>query len=127
MKKVMITTATVFALAMSAGMSMAGPLRDHGQRGNAHNARSSVSQALNTAATKANTYQSDPSFASPSDRYTGQNNLSSTQQISTSSSKWSSEFPNVVTITVSDNGNYTWIFGKTTGANLTDQPIWMYR
>ncbi|WP_120501264.1 autotransporter outer membrane beta-barrel domain-containing protein [Roseovarius sp. EL26] len=45
MKKAMITTATVFALVVSAGMSMAGPLRGDAQRGFAQDVRSSVSQA----------------------------------------------------------------------------------
>ncbi|KIC42194.1 hypothetical protein RA27_02015 [Ruegeria sp. ANG-R] len=47
MKKTLITSATAFAIVLSAGMSMAGPLRDHGQRGTVHDARSTISQAIN--------------------------------------------------------------------------------
>jgi len=57
MKKVMITTATAFALVLSAGMSMAGPLRDHGQRSNAHDVRSAVSQTRTHADTKSKYHQ----------------------------------------------------------------------
>lgn len=46
MKKTLITSATAFAIVLSAGMSMAGPLRDHGQRGTVHDARSTISQAI---------------------------------------------------------------------------------
>ncbi|WP_120632287.1 hypothetical protein [Ruegeria sp. EL01] len=57
MKKAMITTATVFALVLNAGMSMAGPLRDHGQRGHAQDVRSTVSQVHTHAETKSKTHQ----------------------------------------------------------------------
>ncbi|WP_298934630.1 hypothetical protein [uncultured Ruegeria sp.] len=49
MKKTLITSVTAFAILLSAGTSMAGPLRDHGQRGFARDIRSSVSQARNQA------------------------------------------------------------------------------
>lgn len=62
MKKAMITTATVFALVLNAGMSMAGPLRDHGQRGQAHDARSTVSQIHTHAETKTKTQQSTKGY-----------------------------------------------------------------
>ncbi|MES0863363.1 hypothetical protein ABLN87_13485 [Ruegeria sp. SCPT10] len=57
MKKAMITTATMFALVVSSGMSMAGPLRDHAQRGHAQDVRSTVSQAHTHAETKSKTQQ----------------------------------------------------------------------
>ncbi len=53
MKKVNITTATVIALVVSAGMSMAGPLRGLGQIGFEQDVRSSVSQARNDVDTRA--------------------------------------------------------------------------
>ncbi|AHD11856.1 hypothetical protein [Phaeobacter gallaeciensis] len=55
MQKTMITAATVFALVISAGASMAGPLNGHGFSGKAHDVRVSASQALNNADRGANT------------------------------------------------------------------------
>ncbi|ATF18788.1 hypothetical protein [Phaeobacter gallaeciensis] len=57
MQKTMITATTVFALLMSAGASMAGPLSGHGFGGKAHGVRASVSQALNNADQMAHTQQ----------------------------------------------------------------------
>ncbi|WP_299546858.1 hypothetical protein [uncultured Tateyamaria sp.] len=49
MQKTLITAATVFALVMSAGASMAGPLNGHSFGGKAHDVRASASQVLNNA------------------------------------------------------------------------------
>ncbi|AUQ49295.1 outer membrane autotransporter [Phaeobacter inhibens] len=57
MQKTLITTATVFTLVMSAGASMAGPLNGHSFGGKAHDVRSTVSQALNSAGQMAHTLQ----------------------------------------------------------------------
>ncbi|CUK10477.1 hypothetical protein RUE5091_03318 [Ruegeria denitrificans] len=57
MKKVMITIATAFALAMSAGTSMAGPSIAHGKRGHAHDVRSSVLQARDHVDSKSKNHQ----------------------------------------------------------------------
>ena len=55
MQKTVITAATVFALLMSAGASMAGPLNGNGFSGKAHDMRASASQAFNTAGQIAHT------------------------------------------------------------------------
>ncbi|KIC39864.1 hypothetical protein RA27_16280 [Ruegeria sp. ANG-R] len=57
MKKFMIPFAAALAISASAGMSMAGPLRDHGQRNNAHDVRSAVSQTRTHADTKPKYHQ----------------------------------------------------------------------
>ncbi|MFS4583778.1 hypothetical protein [Phaeobacter sp. C3_T13_0] len=62
MQKTMITAATVFALVMSAGASMAGPLNGHSFGGKAHDVRAAASQALNNADRGAHTHQTDPGF-----------------------------------------------------------------
>ncbi|UWR96390.1 hypothetical protein [Phaeobacter inhibens] len=77
MQKTLITAATVFALVMSAGASMAGPLNGHGFGGNAHDVRTSVSQALNNAARGAHTHQTDPAIEP------GQEDQSSTEPLGT--------------------------------------------
>ncbi|AXT27664.1 hypothetical protein D1823_14480 [Ruegeria sp. AD91A] len=77
MQKTMITTATVFALVMSAGASMAGPLNGHSFGGKAHDARSTVSQALDNADHGAHTHQTDPGFDPD------QENSSSTEPLGT--------------------------------------------
>ncbi len=84
MKKTLISSVTAFAIVLSAGMAMAGPVRDHGQRGHAHHVRSTVSQAFNHADKMTKTHQStnmaDRSFDVTSKQDLGQTNLSSTQQ-----------------------------------------------
>lgn len=57
MQKTLITSVTAFAITLSAGMSMAGPLRDHGQPGHAHGVSSTVSQVRTHAETKSKTHQ----------------------------------------------------------------------
>ncbi len=57
MKKTLITSVTAFAFVVNAGMSVAGPLRDHGQSGFASKARTSVSQALNNSDWMPHTFQ----------------------------------------------------------------------
>ncbi|WP_282169996.1 autotransporter domain-containing protein [Ruegeria atlantica] len=54
MKKVMITSVTVFAIVASAGICMAGPSHGLGQRGYAKDVRSSVSQIRNHTAAESN-------------------------------------------------------------------------
>ncbi|AHD11857.1 hypothetical protein [Phaeobacter gallaeciensis] len=78
MQKTMITATTVFALLMSAGASMAGPLNGHSFGGNAHDVRSSVSQAIGNTDKMAHTYHADHGFGQD------QNNLTSTQSTSSS-------------------------------------------
>ena len=130
MKKTLITSVTALAIVLSAGMSMAGPVRDHGQRGNVHDARSTISQSISHADRMAKTHQSnnmaDRSFDVTSKQDLGQENLSSTQQQSTYGTNWSSELPSVVAITVTENGNTTWVIGKTTGSDLQPTPMWKY-
>ncbi|WP_420583891.1 hypothetical protein [Ruegeria sp.] len=58
MKKVLITSATVFAIIAGAGISMAGPSRGHGHRANAHDVHSSISQARGYTDTKSKSHQS---------------------------------------------------------------------
>ncbi|UWS04318.1 hypothetical protein K4K94_00900 [Phaeobacter inhibens] len=55
MQKTLITAATVFALVVSAGASMAGPLNGHGFGGKTHDVRASASQAFNNADQMAHT------------------------------------------------------------------------
>jgi len=55
MQKTMITAATMFALLMSAGASMAEPLNGHSFGGKAHDVRASATQAFNTASQIAHT------------------------------------------------------------------------
>jgi len=55
MKKTLIISVTAIALVLSAGMSMAGPLRGHDQRGHAQNVRTTVSQAFNQSDGMGNT------------------------------------------------------------------------
>ena len=57
MKKVLITSAAAFAVILSAGVSMAGPLNGHGQRTHAHDVRSAVSQTRTHADTKSKYHQ----------------------------------------------------------------------
>ncbi|ATF18786.1 hypothetical protein [Phaeobacter gallaeciensis] len=76
MQKTMITATTVFALLMSAGASMAGPLNGHSFGGNAHDVRSFVSQAIGNTDKMAHTYHADHGFGQD------QNNLSSAQSAS---------------------------------------------
>jgi len=84
MKKTLITSVTAFAIVLSAGMAMAGPLRDHSQRGPTRDVRSPVSQTRNYIDRTANTHQStnlaDSSFELSSARDLGQTNPSSMQQ-----------------------------------------------
>ncbi|MTI03285.1 hypothetical protein [Roseibium sp. RKSG952] len=106
MKKTLITSVVALTIALSAGMSMAGPLRDHSQR-------SFTGEALKTAAKRNSKYKK-------ADMY-----YEAFTSSTSSGANWSSELPYVVVIPVEDNGNYTWIFGKTTGSDLSDQLIWM--
>ncbi len=96
MKKTLITSVTAFAIVLTAGMAMAGPLRDHGQRGLTHDARSSISQTRNHTDRTANTHQStnlsDSSFELSSARDLGQTSLSSTQQLGDASVLLSNEW-----------------------------------
>ena len=48
MKKTLITSVTTLAIVLSAGMSMAGPLRGHNQRGHTQDVRTMVSQAFHS-------------------------------------------------------------------------------
>ncbi|WP_170347517.1 hypothetical protein [Ruegeria atlantica] len=96
MQKTMITAATVFALLMSAGASMAGPLNGHSFGGKTHDARSTVSQALDNADRGANTHQTTT--------VTGSNPIS--------------ELPNVVVVPVQGDGSYTLIIGKSSSPDL---------
>ncbi|AXT27662.1 hypothetical protein D1823_14470 [Ruegeria sp. AD91A] len=86
MKKTLITSVTAFAVVLSAGMSMAGPLGDHGLRGQAHDARSAVSQALNNADRMANTHQTtkmtDRGVDLLAEQDVGEENLISAQETS---------------------------------------------
>ncbi|WP_299546867.1 hypothetical protein [uncultured Tateyamaria sp.] len=91
MKKTLITSITAFAIVLSAGMSMAGPLGDHGFGGKAHDVRSSVSQAVKQADRTANTHQTT----------------------TVTGSSPSTQLPNVIAIPVQDDGSYTWVIGKT--------------
>ncbi|WP_282170415.1 hypothetical protein [Ruegeria atlantica] len=130
MEKTLITSVTALAIVLSAGMSMAGPLRDHGRGGNVHDVRSTISQAISHSDRIAKTQQSnsmaDGRFAVSSKQDLGQTNLSSTQQQSTYGTNWSSELPNVVAIGIADGGSYTWIIGNTSGGGLDDNPTWMH-
>lgn len=110
MKKVMITTATVFAIVLTAGMSMAGPLRDHSQRGFAPDVRSSVSQAFNHTDRKATDFQSstrtDRGFDVSVKYDLGQTELSSTQQQSTYGTNGSASLPHVSVNTGSNGSSF---------------------
>lgn len=57
MQKTLITSVTAFAIILSAGMSMAGPSPDHGQRGHAHDVSTTVSQGRTHTETKSKTHQ----------------------------------------------------------------------
>lgn len=57
MKKTLITSSTVLALILSVGMSMAGPLRGHDQRGHPYDVRSAVSQTRTHGDTKPKFHQ----------------------------------------------------------------------
>ncbi|WP_170410351.1 hypothetical protein [Ruegeria atlantica] len=48
MEKTLITSVTAFALILNAGTSMAGPRNGHGPRAQAHDVRSTVSQAFHS-------------------------------------------------------------------------------
>ncbi len=85
MQKTMFTAATVFALVVTAGASMAGPLNGNGFSGKAHDVRSNVSQAINTADHGAHTHQTGPGFDP------GQDNLSSTQPLGSDNFKFNFE------------------------------------
>lgn len=130
MKKAMIASATVIALVVSAGMSTAGPLRDHGQRGNAHDARPAVSQTHNHADRMAKTHRTgkmtDRGFDFSSKLEPGQTNLSSTQQQGLYGSNWRTELVNVDAFSISDGSDYTWVIGKTSGDELSDQAIFIH-
>ena len=110
MQKTVITAATVFALLMSAGASMAGPLNGNGFSGKAHDVRSTVSQAFD--------HQTDHGFSLI------QNTLSSAQPQSTYGSNWSSELPNVVVIDLHDGGNSSVIIGK--ADDMISEYSWMF-
>ena len=85
MQKTLITAATVFALLMSAGASMAGPLNGHSLGGKAHDMQASVSQTLNAADSGVHANQTNLGFGS------GQENLSSTQPLGTDNFKFDIE------------------------------------
>ncbi|NOD65815.1 MULTISPECIES: hypothetical protein [unclassified Ruegeria] len=131
MKKTIIASATVIALVASAGMSMAGPLRAHGNNGRTHDVRSSISQTLNQPGKITKTQQinnlTDGSLDLSPKQVLDQNTLTSAQPYPVFNPKWSARLPDVEVIWV-DNGNgaHTVIFGDTTGANLTDG-LWIYK
>ncbi len=130
MNKTLIASVTALAIVLSAGMSMAGPLRDHGRGRNVHDVRSTISQAFNHADRMAKTHQStnmaDRSFDVTSTQDLSQTNLSLTQEQSMYGTNWSSELPSVVGITIAgDDGSYTWLIGKTDD-NLQPTPMWKY-
>ncbi|MEW2915830.1 hypothetical protein AB1A64_02050 [Ruegeria sp. ANG10] len=106
MKKTLITSITAFAIVLSAGMAVAGPLRDHGHGGFTSDARSSVSQAFDHTYRKATDLQSstrtDCGFDALAKYDLGQSNLSSTRQQSTYGTSWNSELPSVSVITGSN-------------------------
>ncbi|KIC39867.1 hypothetical protein RA27_16295 [Ruegeria sp. ANG-R] len=131
MKKTLITSVTALAIVLSAGMSMAGPSRAHGNHGRAHDVRSSISQTLNQSGKIINTEQTnnltDRSLDFSPKHSLGQSNLSSAQPYPVFNPKWSARLPDVDVIWVDDgSGAHTVIFGDTTGANLTDSP-WIYK
>jgi len=94
MKKTLISSVTAFAIVLSAGMALAGPVRDHGQRGHAHDVRSSASQTLSHT----NRIENDRITATPTERSIeltskqslGPNSLSSAQQKNTYGADWNS-------------------------------------
>ncbi|AHD10062.1 hypothetical protein [Phaeobacter gallaeciensis] len=89
MQKTMITATTVFALFMSAGASMAGPLNGHGFSGKAHDVRSTVSQALNNADQMAHTYHADKGFGQDQDNLSV-GKLGESPHLSTGQKTWTS-------------------------------------
>jgi hypothetical protein len=132
MKRAMISSATLLALVVSAETSMAGPLLDQSHRGFAQDVRSSVSQARGHAGTKAKTHQTNnltDSGAHLTTKYDlGQKDRPLTQQNSTYGSSGGSQLPYVVIIPGHDGDDFTVIFGKESGPDLTDQPvIWNVR
>jgi len=102
MKKTMITTATVAALVLSAGMSMAGPLGGNGKLAFTQDVRSSVSQTLKQTDGMANTHQT----------YT------------VTSSSPSTQLPNVVVIDIHDGANSSVIIGK--ADDMIHEYSWMF-
>jgi hypothetical protein len=109
MKKTLISSVIAFAIVLSAGMSAAGPLRDNSQRGYKQEVYKSI-QRGSYITKKANAIVD---AAKPDYAYGSAGN------------NWSSEFPSVVFVPIEENGNYTWVFGKTSGFNLSNQQIWM--
>lgn len=97
MKKAMIASVTVLALVVSAGTSVAGPSLGNGQRGIAKQFISTNTRVGNIAKS-ADMYKSSAQAAC---------------------SNPSTQLPNVVVIPIEDNGNNTWVFGKTSGTCRT--------
>ncbi|WP_300074341.1 hypothetical protein [uncultured Ruegeria sp.] len=126
MKKVLIASATVFAIVASAGMSMAGPLRDQGQRGFGQKVHASASQAIGHASEKAKahqtTYMTGSGTHSTSKYNLGQKNQSSAQQTGAYGASGGSQAPNVVVIPIQQDGSYTLVIGKSSGSDLTPYP-----
>ncbi|WP_299083067.1 hypothetical protein [uncultured Ruegeria sp.] len=126
MKKVLIASATVFAIVASAGMSMAGPLRDQGQRGFGQKVQVSASQAIGHASEKAKTHQTTYMTGSgthSTSKYDlGQKNQSSAQQTGAYGASGGSQAPNVVVIPIQQDGSYTLVIGKSSGSDLTPYP-----
>ncbi|MFS4581215.1 hypothetical protein [Phaeobacter sp. C3_T13_0] len=102
MKKAMFTTATVFALVLSAGMSMAGPLG-----GNSH---SGIVKRTISTNTRIGNFPENAEIYKNAAQMDGSNP--------------STQLPNVVELTIDDGGTYTVIFGKQSGTNLGNMPIY---
>ena len=131
MKKAIIASATVIALLASAGMSIAGASRAHGNHGRVHDVRSSFSQTSHQSGKITNTQHTTNltgrSFDVSPKQALDQNTLTSAQPYPAFNPKWSARLPDVDVILVDDgNGAHTVIFGDTTGANLTDG-LWIYK
>ncbi|MEO1108956.1 MAG: hypothetical protein AAFX90_13650 [Pseudomonadota bacterium] len=111
MQKTMITVATVFALVMSAGASMAAPLGDHGFGGRAHDVRSNVSQVFDHQ----NANMSDRSFELSSKQSLGGRNRATSQQTDLYGSN-DTEYDLDIYVdsdaikTLKDSGDDLWVF-----------------
>lgn len=126
MKKVLIASATVFAIVASAGMSMAGPLRDQGQRGFGQKVHASASQAIGHASQKS---QGPPDHLY--DRLWHPFDVkiqSGPKEPVLGTADWriwrerGLAGPNVVVIPIQQDGSYTLVIGKSSGSDLTPYP-----
>ncbi|UWS08282.1 hypothetical protein [Phaeobacter inhibens] len=111
MQKTLITAATVFALVLSAGASMAGPLNGHSFGGKAHDVRSSVSQAFGDQTSN----MSDRNFDLSSKQAPGGTNLATSQQIGLYGSNATEYTLNISVDTnalkvLNDVGDDLWVF-----------------